>query len=263
MVGTLLAVSAPAEALQCVPFAREVSGISIRGDAWTWWTAAAGQYDRGHAPRIGAVVVFKKFAAMRYGHVAVVARVVNSREVLVNHANWAPHRGLGRGQVSKMVAVADVSPQNDWTEVRVWNAATRDYGTRTYPTYGFIYPGSSLGPIRQASVTRDEPSGVPHRPVAPVGDGALATADRQIAAVLADACDVVSDSGQANVAGSESATKTFDANSGYAKATAVAVNDVKPTLLAAATANRTAVSSGDGAWESDSAAAKQVGSGHH
>ena len=26
---------------QCVPFAREMSGIEIYGDAWTWWNAAA------------------------------------------------------------------------------------------------------------------------------------------------------------------------------------------------------------------------------
>jgi surface antigen len=192
MVGSLLVVSAPAEALQCVPFAREVSGISIRGDAWTWWSAAAGQYDRGHAPRIGAVVVFKKFAAMRYGHVAVVARVVNSREVLVDHANWAPHRGRGRGQVSKMVAVTDVSVHNDWTEVRVWNASTSDFGTRTYPTYGFIYPASSRGYIQQAVVNVSQEAEVPnasHRRLSSPGDPVLATADRQIAAVLADSCD--------------------------------------------------------------------------
>jgi surface antigen len=194
MIGSMLGVSAPAEALQCVPFAREVSGISIRGDAWTWWNAAEGQYDRGHTPRIGAVVVFKKFAAMRYGHVAVVARVVNSREVLVDHANWAPHRGRGRGQVSKMVAVTDVSPRNDWTEVRVWNVSTSDFGTRTYPTYGFIYPATSRGFIQQAVVnsSQEEIAGATHRRLSPPGDPVLATADRQIAAVLADDCVAVS-----------------------------------------------------------------------
>ena len=187
MIGAILTVSAPAEALQCVPFAREVSGISIRGDAWTWWGAAAGQYDRGHAPRIGAVVVFKKFAAMRYGHVAVVTRVINSREVLVDHANWAPHRGRGRGQISKMVAVTDVSPGNDWTEVRVWNAPTRDFGTRTYPTYGFIYPISSRTYARQAvaMLAQDLGAAALHRMSAP-GESVLATADQQIAAVMAE-----------------------------------------------------------------------------
>jgi hypothetical protein len=131
---------AEAQTLQCVPFARQQSGISLRGDAWTWWTAAAGQYDRGQAPRKGAVVVFKKHGSMLHGHVAVVADVISARKLRVDHANWAPHRGRGRGQVAKMVIVTDVSPRNDWSEVRVWNDASGELGTRTYPTYGFIYP---------------------------------------------------------------------------------------------------------------------------
>lgn len=191
MMGGVLIASAPAEALQCVPFAREMSGISIRGDAWTWWGTAAGQYERGHAPKVGAVVVFKKYAGMRHGHVAVVARVVNSREVMVDHANWAPHKGRGRGQVSKMVRVTDVSANNDWTEVRVWNASTSDYGTRNYPTYGFIYPQSSRGYVQQAAATivSDEDTAAVIRRRSPVpDDSVLATADRQIAAALAGDC---------------------------------------------------------------------------
>lgn len=179
--GIVFASSPKAEALQCVPFARETSGISIRGDAWTWWSAAAGQYERGHDPRVGAVVVFKKFSAMRYGHVAVVARVVNSREVLVDHANWAPHRGHGRGKISKMVAVTDVSPNNDWTEVRVWNSATRDFGTRTYPTYGFIYPLSKRGYVQNASLSGDQAGG--QRAIDDAG-----TTGQQIAAALVAEC---------------------------------------------------------------------------
>jgi surface antigen len=138
-----------AKALQCVPYAREQSGIGLRGDAWTWWMAAAGQYDRGHAPRVGAVVVFKKSGSMSHGHVAVVAKVINSRRVLVDHANWAPYRGRSRGQVARLVTVADISPRNDWTEVRVWNDSAQELGTRAYPTYGFIYPkNAGKGSVR-------------------------------------------------------------------------------------------------------------------
>lgn len=78
---------------------------------------------------------------MRHGHVAVVTQVVSSREVLVDHANWGSRRVGGRGKIAKNMAMVDVSPHNDWTEVRVWNAGTDDFGTRVYPTYGFIYPG--------------------------------------------------------------------------------------------------------------------------
>lgn len=159
LVGSVLLTAVPAHALQCVLYAREASGISLRGDAWTWWSSAAGAYDRGQAPGIGAVVVFKKHGSMRHGHVAVVTQVVGSREVLVDHANWAPRRGHDRGRVSKMVAVTDVSPRNDWTEVRVWNADIHDYGSKTYPTYGFIYPqGPHLNGEQAHFMSTNQPS---------------------------------------------------------------------------------------------------------
>src|SRR5688572_2935203 len=58
--------------LQCVPYARQVSGVQIYGDAWTWWSQAAGRYARGFAPRVGAVMSFKPHGNMRLGHVAAV-----------------------------------------------------------------------------------------------------------------------------------------------------------------------------------------------
>jgi len=136
-MGMLLAANAQAE--QCVTFAREISGIGLKGDGWTWWGSAAGRYDRGQKPRTGAVVVFKKHGAMSHGHVAVVTQVISARKVLVDHANWAPHSGRGRGQVTTKVMVLDVSPHNDWTQVRVWNEASQEIGKKIYPTYGFIY----------------------------------------------------------------------------------------------------------------------------
>ena len=138
LASVLLAFAAPAQALQCVPFARMESGLAIRGDAWTWWNEAAGIYERGQAPRVGSVLVFKRHNRMVLGHVSVVTKVVNSREILVDHANWGSGRG-DRGRVNTHVGVRDVSPNNDWTEVRVWNTAINDFGTGDYPTYGFIY----------------------------------------------------------------------------------------------------------------------------
>jgi len=65
----------------CVEFARIRSGIAIFGDARTWWDHAKGQYARGADPLPGAVMVFAATRKMRLGHVAVVKRVVSSREV--------------------------------------------------------------------------------------------------------------------------------------------------------------------------------------
>ncbi len=140
-------------ALQCVTYAREVTGLNLKGDAWKWWEAADGLYDRGNAPRDGAVLVFKRQGSMSHGHVAVVRKTASARIVLVDHANWAPHRSAGRGQVSEAVPVMDVSPNNDWSQVRVWYRPSAEYGSRVYKTQGFVYrPGSKSAAVVPASL---------------------------------------------------------------------------------------------------------------
>ncbi|VXC70374.1 CHAP domain-containing protein [Sphingomonas sp. 8AM] len=140
----VLTTTAPAQAryLQCVPFAREVSGIDIRGNANTWWGQAAGRYDRGTAPQVGAVMAFKSTRAMPVGHVAMVSRIVSDREVLLTHANWSR-----RGGIERDVRAVDVSAAGDWSEVRVWFAGVGDLGTSTYPLAGFIYAGKAPAPV--------------------------------------------------------------------------------------------------------------------
>lgn len=124
--------------LQCVPYARQVSGIQIYGDAHTWWDQAAGRYARGREPRVGAVLAFRSSGNMRLGHVAAVSRIVDSRTVLLRHANWSPINGR-RGQIEDNVRAVDVSPENDWSQVRVWYAPIHGLGTTPWPTRGFIY----------------------------------------------------------------------------------------------------------------------------
>ena len=133
--------SAPSELpyLQCVPYARQVSGIRIYGDAHTWWDQAADKYARGTRPRVGAVMAFKPYGAMRLGHVAAVSKVIDSRTVLLRHANWSLINGR-RGQIEDDVEAVDVSENNDWSEVRVWFAPIQALGTTHWPLAGFIYP---------------------------------------------------------------------------------------------------------------------------
>ncbi len=138
----LLLTAIPASAtkyLQCVPFARELSGVVIYGDAHTWWRQAAGKYARGQKPKVGSVMSFKSTSAMPLGHIAVVSKIKNSRELLISHANWSPINGR-RGQIERNVLVRDVSDSNDWSAVRVWYAPTQDLGVRINPLNGFIYP---------------------------------------------------------------------------------------------------------------------------
>ncbi|MGZ3378471.1 MAG: CHAP domain-containing protein [Phenylobacterium sp.] len=123
---------------QCVPFARLVSGIQLFGDAYTWWRQAIGKYETGFTPKSGAVLCFKPTERMRLGHVAVVSEVLTDRIIQITHANWSPIEG-SRGKIEKDVTLVDVSPQGDWSEVKVWYDPNRDLGGSTYETYGFIY----------------------------------------------------------------------------------------------------------------------------
>ncbi|MBB5698647.1 CHAP domain-containing protein [Sphingomonas yantingensis] len=134
---------------QCVPFARAVSGIKIWGDAWTWWDQARGKYERGHAPRVGAVLVFAQTGQLRLGHVAVVSRIVEDRVVMLTHANWSRFAGE-RGRAEQDVTLFDVSERGDWSRVRVWYRDNGGLGGSTYPTYGFIYPAGGDAPPARA-----------------------------------------------------------------------------------------------------------------
>lgn len=140
--------------LECVPFARQMSGIQIYGDAWTWWSQAANRYAEGAAPKVGAVLVFRPHGAMRLGHVAVVSHIVSQRILMVTHANWSRIGGV-RGQIERDVTLVDVSPDNDWSEVRVWWNDQQGLGTTSYPVYGFIYGRSAASGTQIAQPAKD------------------------------------------------------------------------------------------------------------
>ena len=131
---------------QCVTFARMFSGIQIFGDAWTWWQKATGKYAQGFTPETGAVLVFKPVGQMTRGHVAVVSQVLTERVVQITHANW----GGSRGKVEQDVTIVDVSPRNDWSQVKVWYNPLGDLGTTVYPTYGFIYQAAEKAMLQAA-----------------------------------------------------------------------------------------------------------------
>ncbi len=148
--------------LQCVPYARQVSGIRIYGDAYTWWDQAEGRYARGNRPKAGAVMALRPYARMQLGHVAAVSRVIDSRTILLRHANWSPIDGR-RGQIEDDVRAVDVSPDNDWSEVRVWFDPVQGLGTTHWPVEGFIYrdkPGKRQPARTTSRIARsDDPIG--------------------------------------------------------------------------------------------------------
>ncbi len=125
-------------AMECAPYARQVSGLPLYGDAASWWDEAAGRYQRSAEPSLGAVLVFRRSARLPSGHVSVVTSLRSPREISVTQANWV------HGRVARSEPVIDVSPANDWTAVRVWWEPAGILGTTTYPTFGFIAPASNV-----------------------------------------------------------------------------------------------------------------------
>ena len=131
---------------ECVPFARTISGIAIWGDAVTWWRQAAGKYPRSSRPAEGSVLVLRGWQDEKRGHVAVVKAMLSPRIIRVDHANW-----MHGGEVSLDVPVIDVSPANDWSEVRVWHVPGMYWGGRTYQSQGFIHPIGISAPFANGS----------------------------------------------------------------------------------------------------------------
>ena len=78
-------------------------------------------------------MVLNNYAGSERAHLAVVRRLVGPREIRVDHANW-----LDDGSIYVNNPVEDVSSDNDWSLVRVYNLKTGGWGTRLYPVQGFI-----------------------------------------------------------------------------------------------------------------------------
>ena len=122
------------DTIECAPYARQVSGIQLSGDAADWWDAAAGRYQRSPQPSPGSVLVFRRSARLPHGHVSVVTALRSPREIAVTQANWV------HGRIAHAEPVVDVSPANDWTAVRVWWEPAGQLGTTIYPAFGFVAP---------------------------------------------------------------------------------------------------------------------------
>jgi surface antigen len=195
----LLLLATPAQALneglQCVPYARALTGVEIRGDAHTWWGQAEGRYQRGAKPKVGAVMAFIPHGNMRLGHVAAVRKVIDSRTLLISHANWSTIDGI-RGHIEEDVRVIDVSEDNDWSRVRVWYTPNDALGGTEWPLHGFIYPervrswsegkmalASLLGYQPQAA-SRPLPAGLPTKiPVAKAAPGSFTLSNALLAEI--------------------------------------------------------------------------------
>ena len=134
-----LVMASPALAVDCVQYVKSSSNFDLSGNAWSWWSHAAGLYERGNEPRLGAVLVFDRTRRMPAGHVALVSGIIDDDTVLIDHANWSATGG-GDGRVRRGVLAVDCSVHHDWSAVCVWNAEFQSFG-HPYAIAGFIYPG--------------------------------------------------------------------------------------------------------------------------
>jgi len=125
------------EPQQCVPFARKESGFEIYGDAHTWWDKAPPEYGKGIQPKRGAVLVLASTSKMPHGHLAVVKRIIDDRQIDVAHSNWGSNRAT-RSIIYTAHRVEDVSRANDWSSVRFWNKEANTFGF-PYAVRGFLY----------------------------------------------------------------------------------------------------------------------------
>lgn len=126
-------VETPLHHLYCVEYARVRSGFQIFGDAKNWWQKAKNFYSEITAPATDTVMVFAGSHRIRKGHVAVVTKLVGPREIRVDQANWENH-----GEIDHNTPVLDVSKNNDWSQVRVWDMRSGQFGAHIYAIKGFI-----------------------------------------------------------------------------------------------------------------------------
>ncbi|HEY0181844.1 MAG TPA: CHAP domain-containing protein [Rhodopila sp.] len=128
-----------AASVECAPFARALTGISLSGAAADWWRQADGRYGRSSQPEVGSLLVFRRSRRLPDGHVAVVSQVLSPRRIMVTQANWVHHR------VTQDQPVIDASDGGDWSTVRVWWPPAGQMGVADYPTFGFIRPDRPAG----------------------------------------------------------------------------------------------------------------------
>jgi surface antigen len=151
----MLAIVPQALAVDCVQYVKSSSSFGLSGNAWSWWNHAAGVYERGNQPRLGAVLVFERTRRMPAGHLALVAGVIDSETVLIDHANWSVLGG-GDGRIRRGVPAVDCSLHHDWSAVCVWNSEFRSFG-HPYAIAGFIY-ADDPGPAQIGSISPPAPA---------------------------------------------------------------------------------------------------------
>jgi surface antigen len=92
VVAALSLIVGFAHAMECVEYCQNNGYSDISGDGYEWWGASATKgYIHAQVPAAGSVLVWKKWDTEypgNSGHVAIVASLIDSDEISVDHANW-------------------------------------------------------------------------------------------------------------------------------------------------------------------------------
>ena len=113
-------------------FVRANWSPQLFGPASGWWEAAPAS-DRNDRPAMGSLLLLTGYCDGACGHAAIVTRIVSAREIRIDHADW-----LHDGAIYRNNPVADVSWNNDWSRVRVFNIRTGSWGGKVYAVRGFL-----------------------------------------------------------------------------------------------------------------------------
>ncbi len=148
LLGTAVVSATEEGVLQCVTYVARLIGISHYGDGKTWWTDTrftTSGYAKNSTPSVGSIIVFDgwgytdangEFHGNIYGHVGIVRQIVNSSEILIDHANWDK-----KGTIYTGVGVRKAN--GSWSSVNVKATPSSAYGSSAYPVLGFLVPPPS------------------------------------------------------------------------------------------------------------------------
>lgn len=94
--------------IQCVQYVRNVTGITIKGNANTWYTQAKTKgYQTGAIPKVGAVLVENHLS--KHGHVSKVV-AVDGNKITVTEANYI------KGKITTRTLVASTNSKFIYTQ---------------------------------------------------------------------------------------------------------------------------------------------------
>ena len=131
---SIVAATQKVVAIECAEFVRKESSFWIFSHAYGWKDAAKKfGYSIGNKPVLKSVLYFPRQLNAPDAHVVIVTKVIDSRKITIDHANWKR-----QGEIERDVVVEDISEKGNWSQVTLKG--------KTLNTGGFILPKRAKTP---------------------------------------------------------------------------------------------------------------------